>query len=81
MKVTCEACGHPAEISAPSDVWKCNCWAGVGPDDCDCDASNEAPGTEDLTSDTTETAESEIARLESRLITLRGGITPEGEKA
>ena len=81
MQVTCEACGHPAELSAPSDVWKCNCWSGVGPDGCGCDWSNEQPGTEDLSVDTTETAESEIQRLEARLVHLRGGITPKGEKA
>ena len=43
IEVACGECGHPAALAAPSDVWKCNCHAGVGPD-CGCDALNEADG-------------------------------------
>lgn len=76
MRVECQTCGHRAELQAASDVWKCNCAAGVGPDDCACDALNEQPGTEDLSVDT---SAAEIAELEARLVTLRGGTTPEGD--
>lgn len=70
--VTCGECGHMAQIASPSDVWKCNC--AVSESDCECDAVNHAPRTEDNAPDVT----GEIAELEARLLELRGDVTPEG---
>ena len=74
--VTCGACGHDADVAAPSDVWRCNCAAGVSSDpDCGCDALNESPGVEDNPPDRA----GEIAALEAKLLELRGGVAPEGQ--
>lgn len=74
--VTCKECEHDAEVSAPSDAWRCNCAAGVGPGDCGCDALNESDGpVEDNPPDRS----GEVAELEARLAVLRGGVAPEGE--
>lgn len=74
--VTCSECGHDAEISAPSDVWRCNCAAGVGPEDCGCAAVNEADvPVEHNPPDRS----AEVAALEVRLAVLRGQAAAEGE--
>lgn len=77
MKVTCEACGHDADIGEASDAWRCPCSAGLrAGSTCDCRAVNEAPGTEDNPGDPS----GEIANLEARIIELRGGVRPEGHR-
>ena len=71
-EVTCGGCGHPAEISAPADVWKCSCAAQDSR--CNCDELNEAFGSEDNPPD----KGGEIADLEARLQQLRGHAAAEG---
>lgn len=67
LDVTCGDCRKNAEISAPSDVWKCP----------HCGELNAEFGTEDNT--VPETApDQEIAALEARILELRGGVAPEG---
>lgn len=65
--VTCGDCRQDAEISAPSDVWKCP----------QCGELNEAFGTED-NSVPEATPDQEIVALEARILELRGGVAPEG---
>jgi hypothetical protein len=76
FKVTCAACRHNADVQAPSDAWKCNCAAGIGPDGCECAELNEAPGTEDNTVDQ---SAQEVASLEARLLELRGDAALNGD--
>jgi hypothetical protein len=77
VRVTCSKCGHEAKLQSPSDAWKCNCAAGIGPDDCNCDHLNEAEGTEDNPPDNS----AEIVALEARIAELKasGQTTPAGE--
>lgn len=76
MKLDCGECSHSAEISSPSDSWKCNCWAGTSSDPgCGCDAMNFGQGIEDNPPDT---ARSEINQLTARLVELQGGVEPTG---
>jgi len=65
--VTCGDCRKDAEISAPSDVWKCP----------NCGELNAQFGTEDNTAPQ-DSPDQEIAALEARLLELRGGVAPEG---
>lgn len=75
-EVSCGACGHAAQLGAPSDTWRCNCAAGISSDPaCRCDALNEASGNEYNPPD----RGGEIAALEAQLVALRGGVAPEGE--
>lgn len=75
MRVTCSTCSHRAEIAAPSDVWQCNCAAGVSTDpECECSALNEAPGTEDNPPDRS----ADVAALEAQIAEIQGAARVEG---